>query len=62
MDPISMGMSLASALMPLVEKSIDLAGKSMDSLGHMMDAKNHEAGKIGEDAHKKPLGQITYNL
>lgn len=57
MDPLSMGMSAASAAMPLAEKGMDLLSKLMDSKSQ---GAGEEPGKIGEDAHQKSSAQITF--
>ncbi len=58
MDPISMGMSAMSAIMPMLEKGMDMMSKMMDQ---QQQGQDQEQGKIGEDTHKATSMQITYN-
>ena len=65
MDPLSMGMSAMSSVLPVVGQGMDLLGKGMDLLGKLVDAKNggddKEQGKICEDMHQKNAMQIPFN-
>ncbi|CRM59630.1 MULTISPECIES: hypothetical protein [Pseudomonas] len=54
MDPISMGMSAMSAIMPMLEKGMDMMSKMMDQQNQ-----DQEQGKIGADTHKANSVQIT---
>ncbi|MCK6188747.1 MULTISPECIES: hypothetical protein [unclassified Pseudomonas] len=65
MDPLSMGMSAVSSVMPIVGQGMDLLGKGMDLLGKLVDAKSANAsqdqGKIGADTHQSNAVQINFN-
>lgn len=72
MDPLTMGISAVSSLLPLAEKGIDLAGKGFDFAGKgldlvtkLLDSKNQdsnkEPAKICENTHQKQSVQITYS-
>ncbi|MFO2462659.1 hypothetical protein OOJ96_01975 [Pseudomonas sp. 15FMM2] len=72
MDPLSIGMSAATALLPLAEKGLDLAGKGLDLagkgldlVGKMLDLKKPagegDPGKICKDVHQNNSIKITYN-
>ncbi|CRM04108.1 MULTISPECIES: hypothetical protein [Pseudomonas] len=65
MDPLSMGMSALSSVMPVVGQGLDLLGKGLDVLGKIVDAKstsaNQDPGKIGADTHQSNTVQISYN-
>ena len=65
MDPLSMGMSAVSSVLPLAGKGMDLVGKGMDLLGKLANSASQAAGmaqgKIGGDAHQKNDHQITFN-
>ncbi|MBK5408435.1 hypothetical protein RCO22_18315 [Pseudomonas yamanorum] len=58
MDPLTMGMSAVSSLMPLAEKGMDLLGKLLDSQNQGAD---NGQGKIGEDVHQQSSAQITFS-
>ncbi|WLH83591.1 hypothetical protein [Pseudomonas sp. FP2338] len=64
MDPLSMGMSAVSSVLPLAGKGMDLLGKGMDLLGKLVNsasqAANGAQGKIGGDTHQKHEHQITF--
>lgn len=64
MDPLSMGMSAVSSLIPIAGKGMDLLGKGMDLLGKMANSASQVAGgvqgKIGGDTHQKHEHQITF--
>lgn len=65
MDPLSMGMSAVSSVLPLAGKGMDLVGKGMDLVGKLVNSATQAAGraqsKIGGDAHQKNEHQITFN-
>ncbi|NMX54929.1 hypothetical protein FEM54_04380 [Pseudomonas edaphica] len=65
MDPLSMGMSAVSSVLPLAGKGMDLVSKGMDLLGTLVNSASQAAGraqgKIGGDAHQKNEHQITFN-
>ncbi|KQM53868.1 hypothetical protein ASE80_24360 [Pseudomonas sp. Leaf15] len=58
MDPLSMGMSAVSSVLPLAGKGMDLVGKLVNSA---TQAAGRAQGKIGGDAHQKNEHQITFN-
>lgn len=62
MDPVSMGMSAVSALMPMLQKGMEAATDMMKNMGGSQGQEGQNgSGKIGEDTHQKNSAQITFS-